>query len=420
MEKVPPYVIKTTGSTKLNPKLLNIDGSEDPFYRYKMRQLYVQVVGKGKMIKMFLLNIDDVSKDLKVSPAHLTAYMGYEIGAQYKYDSKKPEREKGSISGDKDANELSAIMKKFITDFVLCPVCHLPETTMKISKEGAEAVMVSCRSCPNTSVLNLRPKFQQFIVNHPNLIPQQPKEERAARRKQPSTTETESSETKDGSQKAEEEEQNKSAANGSSPADKQKREKKPKKKRQDEEEEDDVEWSCDTSAEAVRQRRHDLLPDRIKQLVLSEANEKEAAAHLELILTSNTTNPEAKSAPVVSNEIVKEIEALQSKYSFPNDKTLDLFFEALPQSINDILPYKSVFKLLVDDTTLQQHLLKKIEERVAKDNSKKLPFLLKQLYDDDILTEESILAWKPSSSVQQAAKPFVDWLRTAEEESDSE
>jgi len=417
MEKVPPYVIKTTGSTKLNPKLLNIDGSEDPFYRYKMRQLYIQVVGKGKMIKMFLLNIDDVAKDLKVSPAHLTAYIGYEIGAQSKYDSKKPDREKGSISGDKDANELSAIMKKFITEFVLCPVCHLPETSLKISKEGGEAsaISVSCRSCPNTSVLNLRPKFQQFIFNHPNLIPQPPKEERAARKKQQtSTTETE---TKEGNQNVDEE-PNKPAANGSSPADKQKKEKKPKKKRQEDEEEDEIEWSCDTSAEAVRQRRHDLLPDRIKQLVLCEANEKEAIAHLQSILISNTTNAEA-TPTLASNEVIKEVEALQSQYSFANDKTLDIVFEALPQSVNDVLPYKPVFKLLVNETTLQQHFLKKIEERMAKDN-KKWPFLLKQLYDDDILSEEAILEWNRSSSVQQAAKPFVDWLLTAEEESDSE
>jgi len=433
MEKAPPYVVKTTGSTKLNPKLLNIDGSEDPFYRYKMRQLFVQVVGKGKMIKTVLLNIDDVAKDLKVSPAYATAYMGYEIGAQAKYDPKKPDREKGSISGDRDANELSLIMKKFITDFVLCPVCHLPEITMKISKEDGEQssdVSVSCRSCPNSSVLNLRTKFKHFILNHPHHIPQQPKEERAVRKKQEAAT-REGAEVKsnnDDKPSRVDQDQNKST-NGSSPsaeADHQKKEKKPKKKRQEEDEDDDIEWSCDTSAEAARQRRHDLLPDRVKQLILDEANEKEAVAQFQSVLKSSTPAETTATTPqVVSNEVVKEIEAIQAKSNFDNVKTLDVFFEALPPSFTEFLPYKPVLKQLVKDEALQQHLLKKLEEHFSKEASKQLKkfsFILKNLYDDDIVSEDVILRWhlSASPSVQAAAKPIVDWLRTAEEESDSE
>ena len=54
------------------------------FDRYKMRQLQVQVVGKGKMIHTNLLNVDDVAKDLKTEPSYIGAWFGYEFGAQSK------------------------------------------------------------------------------------------------------------------------------------------------------------------------------------------------------------------------------------------------------------------------------------------------------------------------------------------------
>jgi len=146
MEKAVPYVVKTSGNTKISPKLINIDGSEDAFYRYKMRQLFVQVVGKGKMIKTVLLNVDDVAKDLKVLPSHLTAFLGYEIGAQSKYDAKNSVRERASISGDLDAKDLSLMMKKFIQEFILCPRCKLPEVTLFVD-DKAKIISITCRGC---------------------------------------------------------------------------------------------------------------------------------------------------------------------------------------------------------------------------------------------------------------------------------
>ena len=62
-----------------------------------------------------------------------------------------------------------------------------------------------------------------------------------------------------------------------------------------------------------------------------------------------------------------------------------------------------------------------------------MPHVLKQLYDDDVLDEDSIIAWfdsPPESSwlvkkdvaelVRSKAKQFVDWLKEAEEEDDDD
>jgi len=242
MDKTPKYVVKTSGSEKLTPKLLNIDGSEDPFYRYKMRQLYVQVVGKGKMIKTNILNVDDVAKDLKVAPSYLTAYLGYEIGAQFKYDAKKPDRQKAYISGDLDAASLTQHMKKFITELVLCRYCNLPEITMFV--KGTE-ISTSCRSCGGKAVLdNLREKFSQYVLNHPSK-PLTSKEERAVKKKQDEATQQNEKDEEDAPAPPKEK--------------KEKTEKKVRKKKVvvDEDDDDDVEWSVPTDAESVAQRRQD-------------------------------------------------------------------------------------------------------------------------------------------------------------------
>lgn len=68
MEKL-EYVVRVNAGQKVQPKIISIRGTTDMFDRYKMRQLFVQVIGKGKMIRTVLLNVDDVAKDLKTEPA---------------------------------------------------------------------------------------------------------------------------------------------------------------------------------------------------------------------------------------------------------------------------------------------------------------------------------------------------------------
>lgn len=48
-------------------QMVNINGSEDQFYRYKMPQLVCTCpnAAASKMVKMSLCNIDDVSKSLQ-------------------------------------------------------------------------------------------------------------------------------------------------------------------------------------------------------------------------------------------------------------------------------------------------------------------------------------------------------------------
>jgi translation initiation factor 5 len=405
-KKIPPYVLKTSGSTKLNPQLLNIDGSEDPFYRYKMRQLFVQVVGKGKMIKTVLLNVDEVAKDLKVAPAYMTAYLGYEIGAGSKYDPKKPDRERASISGDRDATDLSTMMKKFISEIILCSNCKLPETTMAIDKKTRE-VTTSCRSCGHKEVLNLKPKFQAYILNHPAYMPNISKEERAVKKKQDEAAQ-------------EVEENGELLPEGEEPSPKQKPEKvvaKPRKQKkvveEDDDEDDGVEWSCDTSSEAVKARRREMLPDNVRN-ILDKAEAKEDAFNELKQFVSN--NP--------SGNIAEEVKRLQEKFQIPNSRRAHLLFDVLfkPNVVPDIAPHKQTLQdLIYSDAASQNGALECIEKLCSsKELSKKAPLIVKQFYDSDIIEEEVILDWYENRlsnpDLKKELKKLVTWLQEAEEE----
>jgi len=410
MEKELPYVVKTLGNTKLIPKLINIDGSEDPFYRYKMRQLFVQVVGKGKMIKTVLLNVDDVAKDLKVHPSHLTAYLGYEIGAQYKYEPKNSVRERASISGDLDAKDLSSMMKKFIQEFILCPRCKLPEVTLFVD-EKAKVISITCRSCGEKTILkNLKLKFAQYILNHP-FEPITTKEEKVVKKKQKEATTEVKTEIKT--------ESSSGLINEEivvdlsiSPASQGEVEK--KKKKSKDEEDDGVEWSCSTSVEAVKQRRQSAIPESVNTILSATPQVK--SDPLSQFKSFIENNPKGN--------IAAEVKRIQREFGLSTSKRAPLLFEVLfePDIVPNVHQYKNVFLELITDVPAKMSLLDCIEKLSYPKLIKKAPRILKDFYDDEILDEDSILSWYDTklsnSDVKKELEPLIQWLREAEEESD--
>jgi len=409
MEKAVLYVVKTSGNTKISPKLINIDGSEDPFYRYKMRQLFVQVVGKGKMIKTVLLNVDDVAKDLKVHPSHLTAFLGYENGAQWKFDAKNSVRERASISGDLDEKDLSSMMKKFIVEFVLCPRCKLPEVTLFV-EEKVKVMSITCRGCGEKTILKtLKSKFSSYILNH-KFEPITTKEEKVVKKKQQEAT-----------TEAKPEPKSESSAENNIETDVveepqiEKESEKKKKKSKDEDEDDDVVWSCSTSQEAVKQRRQCAIPDSVNTILSATAVKSDPLSQLNSFIEKNP-----------KGNIAAEVKRIQRESGFPNSKRGPLLFEVLfqPDMVPNVSQYKNVFCELITDIPSKMSVLDCVEKLCYPNLIKKTPRILKSFYDDEIVDEETILKWYDHKLSNQDVKkeliPFIKWLREAEEESEEE
>lgn len=114
---------------------VNIDGSDDIFYRYKMLQLEVKHTGKDKMLKTIFPNIVKVAETLHTKPELIVAYIGYEMSRSFIDKS-----EYMSISGHLNAQTLSKYVGKYIETFIICKKCQLPELEYDLTK-------LTCHSC---------------------------------------------------------------------------------------------------------------------------------------------------------------------------------------------------------------------------------------------------------------------------------
>ena len=127
--------------------------------RYRTRQLEIHFLGKNKMIKTVLTNLDNVAKDMQIPSEYLIKFIGYCLSAK---------THKNTISGKYSASVLSNIVKDFILTVVCCDICGKPEITLKSLKKN-------CRSCGSKTMISSPDKFVKYIENRSHVQKQQRK-----------------------------------------------------------------------------------------------------------------------------------------------------------------------------------------------------------------------------------------------------
>lgn len=418
MEKA--FFVVNAGARKVDAKKVNIDGSDDVFYRYKCPQLLIQVIGKGKMIKTVLLNNDDFARGLHLMPEYVPAYLGYEIGAQFKYESKKPERERAHISGEYTTLELSDVIKKLIREIVLCKNCKLPELKMSCETKK-KLIFLTCAGCGNREELKkCNPKFLKYITNNPpgdvggvaaQKAPQQP---RAQKKKEPDEEkekEKEKDEENGGPVEDAVDEEEKEAQNGPTleidEADIARTELDLKRAA-----EQGIEWHSDISKEAIASRRAELVPEAIKKLVADSSNLEQLKSFV-------------KSSPS-DDELISRISALK----VDADEAVDVLFPHVFQKdyLKDAKAHLKLLKSVLATEAGQVAFLLQLESSLLEKGDafiKKSATYIKSFYDQDLVEEQAILKWHSlddvkDDRVRRASKALIDWLQTAEEESDDD
>ncbi|KAK3131839.1 hypothetical protein QOZ80_6AG0512170 [Eleusine coracana subsp. coracana] len=439
--------------------LQNIGASnrDDAFYRYKMPRMITKIEGRGNGIKTNIVNMVDIAKALARPASYTTKYFGCELGAQSKFDEKTGT---SLVNGAHDTAKLAGLLEVFIKKYVQCYGCGNPETEILISK--TQMISLKCAACGFVSDVDMRDKLTTFILKNPPEQKKGGKDKKAMRR-------AEKERLKEGEAADEEMKKLKKDAKKKGVSSKEATAKGSKKKAAgsdednstsptrsrdgdnaaaDDDDDDDVEWQTDTSLEAAKQRMAEQLSAATAEMVMlsTEESEKKKQAVPKEANTNGSVVQEVpeETKPTPYGELIQDIKAslgsaatpsqlksvLSSSTLPPQDK-MNALFEALFDGVGkgftkEVMKNKKYLAAAVPDEESQTFLVRAIEEfggKCSAEALKEVPVVLKALYDGDVLEEETIVEWYDAavaagrdSQVLKNAKPFVEWLQSAESE----
>ncbi|KAE9604909.1 putative translation initiation factor IF2/IF5 [Lupinus albus] len=432
--------------------------SDDAFYRYKMPRMITKIEGRGNGIKTNVVNMVDIAKALARPASYTTKYFGCELGAQSKFDEKTCT---SHVNGAHDTAKLAGLLENFIKKYVQCYGCGNPETEILITK--SQMIQLKCAACGFVSDVDMRDKLTTFIIKNPPEVKKGSKDKKAMRRAEKERLK-EGEAADDELKKLKKEVKKKVPSSSKTGAAKSTSSKKKgsgsdedctlpphsqvdEKEVSDDEDEDGddgVQWLTDTSLDAARQRIQEQLSAVTADMVMlsTEEPEKKKKAACKASDSSENGNMKDKLAGEVKASLKKGVGAkeLQSHLAAlpgsAQDKMTSLF-EALFEGVEKGFAKEAIKKksylavAVVWEEGSQLLLLHAIEEFSCKSSSnalKEVALLLKTLYDADVLEEESIVEWyskglkgnKKDSQLWKNVKPFIDWLQSAESESEEE
>uniref|UniRef100_A0A1D1YDF7 Eukaryotic translation initiation factor 5 n=1 Tax=Anthurium amnicola TaxID=1678845 RepID=A0A1D1YDF7_9ARAE len=435
---------------------------DDAFYRYKMPKMITKIEGRGNGIKTNIVNMVDIAKALARPASYTTKYFGCELGAQSKFDEKTGV---SLVNGAHDTSKLAGLLENFIKKYVQCYGCGNPETEVIITK--TQMITLKCAACGFLSDVDMRDKLTTFILKNPPEVKKGSKDKKSMRRaekerlKEGEAADEEqkklkkeikkkgTASSKDGA--ALKSSMTKKKANGSdeehsSPAGSQAGD---NRAPEEDDGEDNVQWQTDTSLEAARQRIQEQL----------------SAVTAEMVMLSTDANPDKKPKQGVKEEdpnkmekadrksnglqsLVTEIKANLKKGSKPSQlasffgspagtphELMDALFQALFEGVGkgfgkEVVKKRNYLAAVVQDEESQMLLLRAMEafcRKAGGDAVKEIALATKALYDGDVLEEQCIVQWykeglagAEASVIWKNLKPFMEWLQSAESESEDE
>lgn len=456
--------------SETNMALQNIGAGnkDDAFYRYKMPKMITKIEGRGNGIKTNIVNNVDIAKALARPPSYTTKYFGCELGAQSKFDGKTGV---SLVNGAHDTSKLAGLLENFIKKYVQCYGCGNPETEIVITK--TQMIQLKCAACGFLSDVDMRDKLTTFILKNPPEQKKGSKEKKAMRRaekerlKEGEAADEEmkkmkkevkkktSSTSKDGPAKAASTTKKKASGSdedSSSPTRSQADE-----KEEVDEADDDIEWQTDTSLAAAQQRIQEQLSAVTAGMVMLSTNETDKEKSNKAIESpkSNPTEEKFKSENgngySAQERLVEELKAKLKEGITPRQlqsvmgslagspqEVMTALVEALFGGVEKGFAKEAekrkgyLAAAVSQDEGSQLLLLRAIEAFCMKKSNpgalKEVALVLKGLYDADVVEEEYIVQWhkegmeggNKNSPIWKNAQPFMEWLQSAESESEEE
>lgn len=331
------------------------------------------------------------------------------------------------MNGSHDATKLQDLLDGFIRKYVLCPSCDNPETELMVStKKGT--ISQGCKACGHHGNLQINHKLNTFIIkNPPDLNPavqgsSLTEGKRSKRSKKAGDdSATGNSTDADTSVVSNSGGDGEALARSSSIV-----------TEEENGDDDDTEWTADVSEEAVRARMQDLT-DGAKNMTISDDIEKTEKQRLDIFYEFVKKRRDANQLEnlQVHKELANEAERLDVALKAPL-VLAELLFSA--NIIQELRKHRNLLlRFTHNNTKAQRYLIGGLEQIISLHIDKlldKVPGIFKLFYDNDILEEKALLEWSEkvskkyvtkevSEKIHEKAKPFIQWLKEAEEEESS-
>ena len=373
---------------------IGANNADDAFYRYKMPKLQSRVEGRGNGVKTNVVNMVDIAKALGRPPSYTTKYFGCELGAQSKFSA---ESGQSLVNGAHDSRTLSGVLEGFIKKFVQCYACGNPETIIEVDKRGN--ITLTCKACGHVSDVDPRHKLNTFIIKNP------PKN-KSAKKKTVDKMRRQDREREELGEQLDAEEKSKTKGK------KKHRDKDGKKKKKKDKDAADSPRKSHAEEEEVTEKLSEMCFTPEQKLVIS---------------LREMLDEKASSKEIAKYALTGEaVEGLGARMKIFVDAVVGPCSKSLAEyTVKKCKYFKAVAK---EDETKQVALLGGFEAFLSankKEYAKETPLVLKALYDADAAEEEAVIKWFNGGEggdpkIRELAKPFINWLETAEESSDEE
>lgn len=391
----------------MSARTVNIAGLvpvEDPFYRYQMPPLDCHHEKKWTVVD----NLRTVTNALHRQESEVLKYFGVALCTQT-----ATRQGRSCIKGRYTASTLQDRLRYYIEQFVLCGQCKKPETAYRVKK--SELVFQRCFACGYKTPLDMDHKVSAFVIA----------QYKVSKEKQHGAKKPENSSK--GALKAATKVKNKEESTSKSKTSsciKKEGNRKIEKEGMEE----------PGTAPAKHKRQNDC-----KEIMDDTAAFEEAVEAVCLYWQSSISPP-------TTNEIVRFVKREQKSSVLLARERIRILLTAAARSSpnswwlrNEILDATNHLVCASDLMRRYMELyviecLIAILSTLPSKKSTRFVFLLNQFYEHDVLDEDTILQWfnedtlmvLPTVSrtdhqeMKMAARPFVEWLETAETESDSE
>lgn len=398
-------------------KMVNINREvEDSFYRYKMPLIQVKVEGRGNGIKTAIPNMVDVAKALGRPPSYPTKYLGVELGAQTQMMA---DQERYIVNGQFEADRFQDLLDGFIKKFVLCQECGNPETKLRVTSK--KLIESSCLACGYRCNLPLTHRLTTYIINNPPNQDAAGKGKKGKKGKGKKGSESSAGgEAEDSKQSMQESQAQQREAGGKIDA---------PEARNNGDEDDDDDWGEDATEEAARQRAMELSSG---VTALTQTDDLEKSTSQRLNMFHAFVEAKLKEPKFPAKEVIGEADRLECK-----DRGVQVLVQLLwsgGDTVTKMKKHQGLFqRFTFENTKAQKYLLGAFEKLIELESGllNSTTRLMKTMYDLDIVDEESLLVWGSKVSdkyvskqlagqIHAKAKPFLEWLKEADEESSGE